>query len=90
MKGSSGCGGIAAAAAKGALAAGALLVLALCGCKHSDFPTYPANYREYAYVTNGGSGTVTVIDVVDVRLDRDLVVGQDPVAVAASPTRNEI
>jgi YVTN family beta-propeller protein len=62
----------------------------LTGCQHHDFPTYPANYREYAYVTNGGSGTVTVIDVVNVRVDREIPVGQNPVAVAASPTRNEV
>jgi YVTN family beta-propeller protein len=64
--------------------------LALAGCRTQDFPTYPANYREYAYVTNGGSGTVTVLDVVNVRVDRELQVGQNPVAVAASPTRNEV
>src|ERR1019366_3960675 len=51
---------------------------------------YPANYREYVYVTNGGSGTVTVLDVVNVRVDRELPVGQNPVAVAASPSRNEV
>src|ERR1039458_9323124 len=62
----------------------------LTGCRTQDFPTYPANYREYAYVTNGGSGTVTVLDVVNVRVDRELQVGQNPVAVAASPTRNEV
>ena len=67
-----------------------LLALALAGCRTHDFPTYDANYREYAYVTNGGSGTVTVLDVVNVRVDRELPVGQNPVAVAASPTRNEV
>ena len=41
-------------------------------------------------MTNGGSDTVTVLDVVNVRVDRELPVGHDPVAVAASPTRNEI
>jgi len=35
----------------------ALLALALTGCRSHDFPQYPANYREYAYVTNGDSGT---------------------------------
>jgi len=64
--------------------------VALMGCRTQDFPTYPANYREYAYVTNGGSGTVTVLDVVNVRVDRELQVGQNPVAVAASPTLNEV
>jgi YVTN family beta-propeller protein len=67
-----------------------LFALLLTACRPHDFPQYPANYREYAYVTNGGSDTVTVLDVVDVRLDRELPVGQHPVAVAASPTRNEI
>jgi YVTN family beta-propeller protein len=68
----------------------AALALALTSCRSHDFPQYPANYREYAYVTNGGSGTVSVYDVVNVRLDRELPVGQNPVAVAASPTRNEV
>jgi YVTN family beta-propeller protein len=68
----------------------ALLALALTGCRSHDFPQYPANYREFAYVTNGGSNTVSVIDVVNVRLDRELAVGQNPVAVAVSPTRNEV
>ncbi|MGD0294008.1 MAG: YncE family protein [Terracidiphilus sp.] len=68
----------------------ALLALALSSCRSHDFPQYPSNYREYAYVTNSGSNTVTVLDVVDVRVDRELAVGQKPVAVAASPTRNEV
>ena len=67
-----------------------LTLLALTACRSHDFPQYPPNYREYAYVTNGLSGTVTVLDVVNVRLDRELRVGQNPVAVAASPTRNEV
>ena len=67
-----------------------LLALPLPGCSTHNFPVYPANYREYAYVTNGDSGTVTVLDVVNVRVDREIAVGQDPVAVAASPTRNEV
>ena len=67
-----------------------LLALSFVGCRNNGFPTYPANYREYVYVTNGGSGTITVLDVVNVRIDRELPVGQNPVAVAASPTRNEV
>jgi YVTN family beta-propeller protein len=67
-----------------------LITLPLIACRHPSFPQYPATYREYAYVTNSGSNTVTVLDVVDVRVDRELAVGQDPVAVAASPTRNEV
>ena len=41
-------------------------------------------------MANSGSGTVTILDVVNVRVDRELAVGQNPVAVAASPTRNEV
>ena len=67
-----------------------VVALALTGCRPHDFPQYPPNYREYAYVTNGGSNTVTVLDVVNVRLDRELRVGPNPVAVAASPSRNEV
>jgi YVTN family beta-propeller protein len=66
------------------------LALTLTACRPHDFPQYPPNYREYAYVTNGASGTVSVLDVVNVRLDREVPVGQDPVAVAASPTRSEV
>jgi YVTN family beta-propeller protein len=73
-----------------ALAAFAVLALFLTGCRPHDFPQYPPNYREYAYVANGGSDTVTVLDVVNVRVDRELAVGRNPMAVAASPTRNEI
>ena len=56
----------------------------------TTFPNTTPNYREYAYVTNGGSGTVSVYDVVNVRVDREIPVGQNPMAVAASPTRNEV
>jgi YVTN family beta-propeller protein len=74
----------------GRLAAIGMACMALAGCRPHDFPQFPANYREYAYVTNGASGTVTVLDVVRVRLDREIAVGQNPVAVAANPARNEV
>ncbi len=76
--------------APGTIVAATLGLLTLTGCQPHDFPQYPANYREYAYVTNQGSATVTVLDVVNVRLDRELPVGPNPVAVAASPMRNEV
>jgi YVTN family beta-propeller protein len=62
----------------------------LTGCRSHDFPQYPPNYREFAYVTNGDSGTVTVLDVVNIRVDREIPVGQNPVAVIPSSTRNEV
>ncbi len=69
---------------------GGLLAQSLTSCRLHDFPQFAPNYREYAYVTNGGSGTVSVYDVVNVRLDREIPVGQNPMAVAASPSRNEV
>jgi YVTN family beta-propeller protein len=71
-------------------ALGLFALSTLTACQHHEFPQYPPNYREYAYITNGQSGTVTVLDVVNLRLDREIPVGQNPVAVAASPTRNEV
>jgi len=73
--------------ALGLLAPGLLI---LSGCRSHDFPEYPANYREFAYVTNGGSNTVSVFDVVNVRLDREIQVGQNPTGVTANPKRNEV
>ncbi len=68
----------------------ASLLFSLTACRPHDFPQYDPNYREYAYVTNGGSGTVSVYDVVNVRVDREIPVGQNPTAVAANPARNEV
>ncbi len=68
----------------------AAFLLAATGCHRSGFPVYPSNYREFAYVTNGGSDTVSVIDLVNLRSDRVVQVGQQPTGVAASPTRNEV
>lgn len=69
------------------LSAGALL---LTGCTRNHLPHYPANLREYAYVTNGGSNTVTVLNVKYLRVDRTIAVGHDPDGIAASPSRNEV
>jgi YVTN family beta-propeller protein len=68
----------------------ALGLLAIGGCRNHDFPEYPPNYREFAYVTNGASNTVSVFDVVNVRLDRELQVGQNPTGVVANPKQNEV
>ncbi len=71
-----------------------LLAIATCltltSCRPKPFPTFPANYREYAYVANSGSNTVSVYDIVNVRVDREIITGPHPVAVASSPTRNEV
>lgn len=67
-----------------------LATLWLTACRRQDFPQYAANYREYAYVANGGSNTVTVLDVVNLRLDREVAVGENPVALTTNPVRNEV
>lgn len=66
------------------------LCILLSGCRRTHFPQYPANYREYAYVTNGGSNTVTVLDLVNLRQDRVLEVGSEPTGIAVNPKRNEV
>lgn len=76
-----------AAALLAALSAGALL---LTGCTRKHLPTYPASLREYAYITNGGSNTVTVLNVKYLRVERTIPVGQNPDGVAVSPSRNEV
>jgi YVTN family beta-propeller protein len=72
------------------LAALSLSLLLPAGCKKHDFPTYPENYREFAYVSNGGDGTVTVLDLISLRQDSVLKVGTNPTGVAANPVRNEV
>jgi YVTN family beta-propeller protein len=60
------------------------------GCRRSSFPDVPDGYREFAYVSNGGSNTVSVLDLVYLRQDRTLQVGTNPTNLAANPVRNEI
>lgn len=65
-------------------------IVALAGCHQDQGITYPAGYHEFAYVSNSGSNTVTVLDVVNMRQDRTLTVGSDPTGVTASPSRHEV
>ena len=66
------------------------LPLLLSGCRREHFPEYPEDYREFAYVTNGGSNTVTVLDLVNLRQERVLQVGAEPTGIAVNPKRNEV
>jgi YVTN family beta-propeller protein len=68
------------------------MLLVSLGCRRNRFPDVPAGYREFAYVTNGASNTVSVLDLVYLRQDRTLQVGVQPSGVAASPTptRDEV
>ncbi len=60
------------------------------GCDRHAFPVAPAGYREFAYVSNGGSNTVSVLDLVYLRQDRTLQVGSQPSGLAANPKRDEV
>lgn len=69
-----------------------LAPLALTGCHRNRFPQYATDYREFAYVSDGASGTVTVLDLVNLRQERVLRVGAQPTGLAANPDsrRNEV
>jgi YVTN family beta-propeller protein len=60
------------------------------GCRRSGFPDVPEGFREFAYISNGGSNTVSVLDLVYLRQDRTLQVGTNPTNLAANPVRNEV
>jgi len=53
-------------------------------------PGYGPLYREYAYISNGKSNTVTVIDLRSFRPVRTLQVGNEPTGLAANPKRTEV
>ncbi len=55
-----------------------------------SLPGYGPLYREYAYISNGKSNTVTVIDLRNFRAVRTLQVGNEPTGVTANPKRNEV
>lgn len=69
----------------------ALVALAgLTACHRGAFPSYPDTYREFAYVTDGASGSVAVLDLVYLRQDRVLQVGRNPTGLAVNPLRPEV
>jgi YVTN family beta-propeller protein len=67
-----------------------LLLMTVSGCRRKHFPKYPENFREYAWVTNGGGRSVTVLDLVNMRTASTIPVGDRPVAVAVNPAKNEV
>jgi YVTN family beta-propeller protein len=70
--------------------AAASLPALLIGCTRPHFPDVPDGYREFAYVSNGGANTVSVLDLVYLRPDRTLQVGVQPTGMAANPVRDEV
>ena len=67
-----------------------LAVVSSSGCRTGAFPQYPANYREYAYVANAGRSSLSVLDLVEMRPQATIQVGRHPVALVASPVRNQV
>ena len=53
-------------------------------------PYYSPAYREYAYVTNGKSNTISVIDLRTFEPVKTIRVGSEPTGIAANPAKNEI
>lgn len=58
--------------------------------REQQFPTYGPAFREFAYVTNGKSNTVSVIDLRTFALAKTLHVGSEPTGIAANSRKNEI
>jgi len=66
------------------------LLLLLSSCTQPQLPDYPPAYREYAYVTNGKSNDVTVINLLNFKTARTISVGNGPTGVMANPKKNEV
>jgi len=65
------------------------LALAAPGCRRAPFPGYPDNFRQFAYVANSAGNTVTILDLVYLRSDRTLRVGENPFFIATNPHKPE-
>jgi len=72
------------------LIAGVALPLVISGCRRKHFPHYPSDFREYAWVTNGGGNSVTAFDLVNMTTAATIPVGDNPTDLAVSPTRDEV
>jgi YVTN family beta-propeller protein len=55
-----------------------------------QLPSYSPAYREYAYVTNGKSNTVSVIDLRTFQPAKTIRVGSEPTGITANSRKNEI
>src|SRR5215467_5994005 len=55
-----------------------------------DLASLDPAYREYAYVTDGKSNTVSVIDLRTFEPAKTIKVGAVPTGIASNPKKNEI
>ncbi|HEX6879727.1 MAG TPA: hypothetical protein VF135_05130, partial [Terriglobales bacterium] len=67
-----------------------LALLALAGASSGCGRKPTGGEPAYAYVANGKSDTVTVIDLATMQPVRTLNVGKSPTGLAASPTKPEV
>ena len=67
-----------------------LIISALLTNCTQSLPDYPPSYREYAYVTNGKSNSVSVLDTRNFRPLTTIPVGLNPSGVAINPKKNEV
>src|SRR5581483_1129020 len=58
--------------------------------REQSLADYGPAFREYAYVSNGKSNTVSVIDLRTFELAKTLRVGSEPTGLAINPKKNEI
>ncbi len=73
----------------------AVFTLALATTSCHRRPDVAAGYHEYAYVTNGKSNSVSVIDVTpdsaaQLRNIKTIAVWSEPTGITANPKRNEV
>jgi YVTN family beta-propeller protein len=67
----------------------ALVAIAwLAAC--SQRPDIDPAYHEFAYVSNGKSDSVSVIDTLALRNIKTITVGKNPTGLAVNPARNEV
>ena len=66
------------------LALASLLVLAGCSKRNAE-PPYT-----FAYITNSGSNTVSVLNLATMKIERVLATGINPSGVTANPAKNEV
>ena len=67
-----------------------LSLMALFSTACHQRQTVAPGYHEYAYVTNGKSNSVSVIDLLELKNVKTIAVGAGPTGIAANPQRNEI
>src|ERR1700761_4818540 len=66
-----------------------VLCLGALSCRRHGLK-YPAGYHEFAYITNGKSDTVSVVDATTFRKIKTLAVGKNPTGLAVNTKKNEV